>query len=69
MKVSIIGHCGSGKTTLLNLLLKFYRPTTGSIQVDGNDLNNIHTDSWRARCGVVMQNGYIFSGTNIHLFL
>lgn len=60
---AIVGESGSGKTTLLNLLLKFYRPTTGAILVDENDLNNMNTDRWRARCGVVMQNGYIFSDT------
>lgn len=60
---AIVGESGSGKTTLLNLLLKFYRPSTGSIQVGQNDLNNINTDNWRASCGVVLQNGYIFSDT------
>ena len=60
---AIVGESGSGKTTLLNLLLKFYRPTTGMIRVDENDLSNINTESWRGRCGVVMQNGYIFSDT------
>lgn len=60
---AIVGESGSGKTTLLNLLLKFYRPTNGIIRVDNDELNNISTEHWRRRCGVVMQNGYIFSDT------
>lgn len=60
---AIVGESGSGKTTLLNLLLKFYRPTSGVVIVGENDLKNMNTDGWRARCGVVMQNGYIFSDT------
>lgn len=60
---AIVGESGSGKTTLLNLLLKFYRPTAGEIRVDDNDLTHIDTEHWRRRCGVVMQNGYIFSDT------
>ena len=60
---AIVGESGSGKTTLLNLLLKFYKPTTGLIRIEENDLNNINAENWRNRCGVVMQNGYIFSDT------
>lgn len=59
---AIVGSSGSGKTTLLKLLLKFYR-TEGKITVGGDDLELISTQAWRKRCGVVMQDGYIFSDT------
>ncbi|MFT6850154.1 MAG: ATP-binding cassette subfamily B protein [Sphingobacteriales bacterium] len=58
---AIVGTSGSGKTTLLKLLLKFYEPTTGEIKLGHNNLKNINNRWWRERCGVVMQDGFIFS--------
>jgi len=58
---AIVGMSGSGKTTLLKLLLKFYAPTTGDIRVGNVDLNNVSHASWRQQCGVVMQDGFLFS--------
>lgn len=58
---AIVGTSGSGKTTLIKLLLQFYSPTVGSIAIGNTSLRNIHTQSWRDRIGVVMQDGYIFS--------
>ncbi len=52
-----------GKTTLVKLLLKFYEPTEGGIFVSRTPLNQLRNDAWRAQCGVVMQDGYIFSDT------
>jgi ATP-binding cassette subfamily B protein len=60
---AIVGASGSGKTTLLKLLLKFYKPTQGSIKLGSVNLENISTKVWREQCGVVMQNGYIFADT------
>lgn len=60
---AIVGTSGSGKTTLMKLLLKFYKPTSGSIKWDGVDLDNIHSSTWRSKCGVVLQDGYLFSDT------
>ncbi len=60
---AIVGASGSGKTTLLKLLLQFYPPKVGSIKVGNLDLNNIDVHSWRANCGVVMQDGFIFGDT------
>ncbi len=54
---------GSGKTTLLKLLLKFYRPAEGKIEVGGMDLQAIHSKRWRSLCGAVMQDGFLFSGS------
>ncbi len=60
---AIVGASGSGKTTLLKLLLKFYKPTAGQIQVGGAPLDLVHAHIWRQRCGTVMQDGFIFSDT------
>ncbi|SIQ80680.1 ATP-binding cassette, subfamily B [Chryseobacterium sp. RU37D] len=60
---AIVGESGSGKTTLLKLLLKLYKPTDGKINVGGIDLNNVDTREWRNICGVVMQDGYVFTDT------
>jgi len=60
---AIVGLSGSGKTTLLKLLLKFYEPTAGSILIGSLNLGTINEDYWRSKCGVVLQDGYIFSDT------
>lgn len=60
---AIVGASGSGKTTLMKLLLKFSEPVTGKIFLNEYDLSNISPRSWRENCGVVMQEGYIFSDT------
>ncbi len=58
---AIVGASGSGKTTLMKLLTKFYDTEDGHIKIGGVDLNNIAPSMWRAECGVVMQDGYIFN--------
>ena len=60
---AIVGASGSGKTTLMKILLKFYNPIKGSIHINEHDLLNISPKNWRDNCGVVMQEGYIFSDT------
>jgi len=60
---AIVGVSGSGKTTLMKLLLKFYNPNKGQIRIGDNDLKNISNKKWMDLCGVVMQEGYIFSDT------
>jgi ATP-binding cassette subfamily B protein len=60
---AIVGMSGSGKTTLIKLLLGFYRPVTGDILYGEHSLSSISMSKWRQRCGVVMQDGYIFSDT------
>ena len=60
---AIVGASGSGKTTLIKLLLGFYEPLNGSIQVGNIDLNKYNLSWWRSQCGVVMQEGYLFSDT------
>ncbi len=60
---AIVGASGSGKTTLMKILLKFYEVSEGDIKIGGSDLNNISQNYWRNKCGVVMQEGYIFNDT------
>ncbi|SPA25725.1 Putative Cyclic nucleotide-binding, ABC transporter and Peptidase C39, bacteriocin processing [Cupriavidus taiwanensis] len=61
--VAIVGRSGSGKTTLAKLLVGFYKPTEGSMTVDGYDLNVIDAAFYRAQVGYVMQSNLLFSGT------
>lgn len=60
---AIVGASGRGKTTLLKLLLSFYYPQEGDIYLDGLKTSRINASSWREKCGTVMQDGIIFSGT------
>ncbi len=58
---AIVGMSGSGKTTILKLLLRFYEPQKGDIKVGNAYLNQVSFRYWRGLCGVVMQDGFIFS--------
>lgn len=60
---AIVGASGSGKTTLLKLLLGFYTPDVGSIFIGSNILQEYKISEWRNKCGIVLQDGYIFSDT------
>ena len=60
---AIVGVSGSGKTTLMKVLMKFYSPDQGEIKLGPHNLKNISQRTWRERCGVVMQEDYIFSDT------
>jgi ATP-binding cassette, subfamily B, bacterial len=60
---AIVGTSGSGKTTLMKLLLKFYEPNSGQINIGNTQLNNIAQKTWRANIGAVMQEGFIFNDT------
>lgn len=65
---AIVGASGSGKTTLIKLMLGYYRVLEGSIDIDGVDINEYNLKWWRQQCGIVMQDGVIFSesiGRNI----
>jgi ATP-binding cassette subfamily B protein len=58
---AVVGPSGSGKTTLLKLLLGFYPPVEGDIRIGGTPLGSLDLRTWRKHCGVVMQNGFVFS--------
>lgn len=61
--VAIVGGSGSGKTTLLKLLLGYYDSFDGDISIGGTELRNCDISKWRNMCGVVMQEGKIFTDT------
>jgi len=58
---AIVGGSGSGKTTILKLLLGYYPVNAGCITIGGQDINSISKEQLRSHCGVVMQDGVIFS--------
>ena len=60
---AIVGSSGSGKTTILKLLQRICEPTSGEIYVDNLPFSMISPRFWRQHCGVVMQEGFIFSDT------
>jgi ATP-binding cassette, subfamily B, bacterial MsbA len=61
--VAIVGRTGAGKTTLADLLLRFYDPDSGSIEIDGVDLRRISRDSLLQHVAVVTQEPFLFAGT------
>nr|WP_274095729.1 peptidase domain-containing ABC transporter [Riemerella anatipestifer] len=60
---AIVGASGSGKTSLIKLLLRFYESVSGSIEYNGTNILEISPQNIRENCGIVMQDGYIFSDT------
>jgi len=63
---AIVGESGSGKSSLIKLLLRFYEPSSGNIEIGGISLDSIELDRWRAKCGVVMQGGSFFNDTILY---
>jgi ATP-binding cassette subfamily B protein len=61
--VALVGHTGAGKSTIAKLLARFYEPTSGSITIDGHDLNEVSQESLRHQLGIVPQEGFLFAGT------
>ena len=60
---AIVGPCGAGKSTVISLLEKFYLPTSGTIKVDGRDIANIDSVSYRANISLVPQDNTLFDDT------
>lgn len=60
-KVAFVGATGAGKTTIANLLLRFYEPQTGSILLDGININQYAQRSLRQQIGLVQQDVFLFS--------
>ena len=61
--VAVVGHTGAGKTTLISLLLRFYDVQKGAVRIDGVDVKDIDLADLRRRCGVVLQDPFLFTGT------
>lgn len=58
---AIVGASGSGKTTLIKLMLGYYPVMSGEITIAGHNISEYNLKWWRRQCGVVMQDGVIFS--------
>ena len=61
--VGIIGGTGSGKSTLVNLIARFYDATSGTIQIDGQNIQNYSQHDLREKIGVVPQRAVLFKGS------
>ena len=62
-RLAVVGPTGCGKTTLINLLMHFYDIDSGSIKVDGVDINTVSRKSLRQNVGMVLQDTWLKSGT------
>lgn len=62
-RIAVVGPSGAGKTTLINLIPRFYDPTRGSIEIDGQDLRSVTLRSLRMNIGLVPQETILFVGT------
>lgn len=62
-KIAIVGPTGAGKTTIVKLLMKFYQVNSGSILIDGININDIERSNLKGLFGMVLQDTWLFSGT------
>jgi ATP-binding cassette subfamily B protein/ATP-binding cassette subfamily C protein/ATP-binding cassette subfamily B multidrug efflux pump len=61
--VGIVGHTGSGKSTLLSLMLRYYTPDHGSIEINGQPLAGIGNEQFRAEVGLVPQDPFLLAAS------
>jgi ABC-type multidrug transport system fused ATPase/permease subunit len=62
-RVCVVGPTGAGKSTLLSLLLRFYDPDAGAVELDGTDLRRLELDSLRRQIALVPQDPWMLDGT------
>ncbi len=62
-KVAFVGSSGGGKTTICHLIPRFYNATSGCIEIDGTDIEDVSLESLRKNIGIVQQDVYLFNGT------
>jgi ABC-type transport system involved in Fe-S cluster assembly fused permease/ATPase subunit len=61
--LAVVGPSGAGKSTLSRLLFRFYEPTSGRIEIDGQDIGRVTQASLRAAIGIVPQDTVLFNDT------
>lgn len=61
--IGLVGPSGAGKSTIINLIMRFYDPTQGHIELDGVDLRKVSIEDFRRQVGVVLQESYLFPGS------
>jgi ATP-binding cassette subfamily B protein/subfamily B ATP-binding cassette protein MsbA len=61
--IALIGPSGAGKSSLADLLVGLYEPTSGSIRIDGQNLNQMDLATWQQRIGVVSQDTFLMNTT------
>ena len=62
-KVAIVGPTGAGKTTIVNLLMRFYDPVSGHIEIDGQNIEACRREAVRDKFSMVLQDTWLFEGT------
>jgi ABC-type multidrug transport system fused ATPase/permease subunit len=62
-RIAVVGHTGAGKSTLMSLLIRFYDPDAGSVEIDGVDIRDLKLKALRSQFSVVLQDPLLFSGT------
>ncbi|WP_051344315.1 ABC transporter ATP-binding protein [Alicyclobacillus herbarius] len=69
--IGIVGPTGAGKSSIMSLLVRFYDPSSGSIRIDGMDIQRLRQTDLHRLVGMVQQDVYLFTGSvfdNIRLF-
>ncbi|KAJ8116550.1 hypothetical protein OPT61_g2038 [Boeremia exigua] len=61
--IALVGASGSGKSTVMQLLERFYDPTSGSVLVDGVELQDYNLQDYRAQLAIVSQETTLYTGT------
>jgi ATP-binding cassette, subfamily B, bacterial len=59
--IAVVGPSGAGKSTLMALLMRFYDPVKGIIEIDGTDIKKLKQNSLRRQIGVVLQDALLFN--------
>jgi ABC-type multidrug transport system fused ATPase/permease subunit len=61
--VALVGPTGAGKSTIVSLIARFYDVSEGRILIDGHDLRDLNTVSYREKLGLVLQEPFLFAGS------
>jgi ATP-binding cassette subfamily B protein len=62
-KIALVGHSGAGKSTVVQLLMRYYKPDSGQVLIDGQSSDQIDMKAWRSNIAVVPQEVILFGGT------